>query len=142
MIRILLVDDSPFIRDGIAAALQPQDDMTVIGACSDGLEAVEMAEATRPDVVLMDLQMPGLSGIEATVRLLARQPRVRVIILTAHPHGAATAAAAAGAVGLIPKTGDVEQLLRAIRTVAAGGTLWSGDLDDQPRRGAERCRCR
>ena len=135
-ISILLVDDSPFIRDGIAAALQPEEDLTVVGACSDGLEGVGMAEATRPDVVLMDLQMPGLSGIEATVMLLARQPRSRVIILTAHPQGAATAAAAAGAVGLIPKTGDVEQLLSAIRTVAAGGTLWSGDLDGPRSRGA------
>ena len=124
MIRILLVDDSPIVRDGIAAALTSQQDLTVVGGCADGLAAVDLAEATRPDVVLMDLHMPGLSGIEATAQLLVRHPAARVLILTAHPRGAATAAAAAGAVGLLAKTGDVEQLRRAIRAVAGGATIW------------------
>ena len=82
MIRVLVVDDHPVVRAGIAALVDAADDIEVVGTGSDGLEAVELAAALRPDVVLMDLRMPGLDGDEATARILAADPATRVVILT------------------------------------------------------------
>ena len=83
-IRLLIVDDHPIVREGIAAVLSQEDDVDVVGEAANGLEAVSQVSALRPDVVLMDLQMPELGGVEAIRRIKAQAPDVGVIILTTY----------------------------------------------------------
>ena len=128
VIRVLLADDNEFVRDGLTDLLSATDDLTVVGACADGAEVVEAAERTRPDVVLLDLAMPVVDGLEATRRLRAVRPDARVLLLTAMiPAAAVDEARRLGAAGYVLKTDDPEQLLQALRTVAAGGTAWRSD---------------
>jgi DNA-binding NarL/FixJ family response regulator len=128
VIRVLLADDNEFVRDGLTDLLSATDDLTVVGACADGAEVVEAAERTRPDVVLLDLAMPVVDGLEATRRLRAVQPDARVLLLTAMiPAAAVDEARRLGAAGYVLKTDDPEQLLQALHTVAAGGTAWRSD---------------
>ncbi len=82
MIRILVVDDHEFVREGIVAALQSAGDFDVVGSCEDGQQAFEQAEKSRPDIVLMDLSMPRLDGVQATRKILSRFPATR----DRHPH--------------------------------------------------------
>jgi DNA-binding NarL/FixJ family response regulator len=128
MIRVLIVDDHPFVRACLAALLNEEEDIAVVGECADGAEVPAVSVATRPDVVLMDLRMPRISGIDATRVLLATQPEVRVVILTADPIGDAVGRAAeAGAVGFLTKGGDPSILVNAIRRVSEAGTAWPAD---------------
>jgi DNA-binding NarL/FixJ family response regulator len=121
MIRVLVVDDHPVVRAGIAALVDAADDIEVVGTGSTGLEAVDLAAALRPDVVLMDLRMPGLDGDEATSRILAADPAIRVVILTTYEtDDAILSAIEAGASGYLLKAAPEAELLAGVRAVAAG----------------------
>jgi DNA-binding NarL/FixJ family response regulator len=121
MIRVLVVDDHPVVRAGIAALVDAADDIEVVGTGSTGLEAVDLAAALRPDVVLMDLRMPGLDGDEATARILADDPATRVVILTTYEtDDAILSAIEAGASGYLLKAAPEAELLAGVRAVAAG----------------------
>jgi DNA-binding NarL/FixJ family response regulator len=127
-IRVALADDQALVRSGFAALLEAEDDLTVVGEAADGAEAVRLAARAEPDVVLMDIRMPGLDGIEAT-RLIAADPRltaVHVIILTTFELDEYIfRALRAGAAGFLVKDTDAAELIRAVRTVAAGEALLS-----------------
>jgi DNA-binding NarL/FixJ family response regulator len=121
MIRVLLVDDHRLVRTGLASLIEAAPDMTVVGVASDGAEAVEVAAASRPDVVLMDLSMPMMSGIEATRRIVDADTARYVLVLTSFSdRDRVMDALAAGAVGYLLKDSDHEELLRGIRAAAAG----------------------
>jgi two-component system response regulator NreC len=121
---VLVVDDHTLIRQGIVGLLRAQPDMEVAGEAADGEQAVALAQELRPDVVLMDIAMPGLSGLEATGRLKNLVPDARVLVLTVHDReDYLFAALQAGAYGYILKGADVHDLLGAIRTVHRGDTF-------------------
>lgn len=128
MIRVVLADDQELVRSGFAALLQSEDGIEVVGEAADGLEAVGMVIRTRPDVILMDIRMPGLDGIEATRRISARQELadVRVIILTMFALDEYVfEAIRAGAAGFLVKDTNAAELIRAIQVVASGEALLS-----------------
>ena len=121
MIRILLVDDAPLLRMGFRMVLEAQPDVAVIGEAGDGAEAVTLATRLQPDVVLMDVRMPGVDGIEATARITAAGLTSRVLILTTFDLDEyAFAALRAGAAGFLLKNAHPADLIAGIRTVAAG----------------------
>jgi DNA-binding NarL/FixJ family response regulator len=128
VIRVGLADDQALVRSGFAALLDAEDDITVIGQAADGGEAVRLAAREKPDVLLMDIRMPGLDGIEAT-RKIAADPAlagVHVIILTTFQLDEYIfAALRCGAAGFLVKDTDAAELIRAVRTVAAGEALLS-----------------
>ena len=120
-IRVLLADDHRLFRDGLRALLDSVPDFKVAGEAGSGEEVVAQAAALRPDVILMDLQLPGLNGIEATRRILRAQSDVGVLVLTMFEDtDTVLAAMRAGARGYILKDADEEALLRSIRAVASG----------------------
>jgi DNA-binding NarL/FixJ family response regulator len=128
MIRVMLADDQELVRSGFAALLHAEDGIEVVGEASDGLEAVGMAARTRPDVILMDIRMPGLDGIEATRRISARQELsgVHVIILTTFEMDEYVfESIRAGAAGFLVKDTNAAELLHAIEVVAGGEALLS-----------------
>lgn len=121
MIRVLVADDHPIVRGGIVALLSAADDITVVAEAADGLEAVRLAAEHVPDVVLMDLRMPGLDGDEATARILAAAPNVRVVILTTYESDASILTAIeAGASGYLLKAAPQDEILAGVRSVARG----------------------
>jgi DNA-binding NarL/FixJ family response regulator len=121
VIRVLVADDHPIVRSGIVALLQTADDVEVVGEASSGLEAVEVARDRAPDVVLMDLRMPGIDGDEATARILAERPAVRVLILTTYESDdSILTAIEAGASGYLLKAAPQEEILAGVRAVARG----------------------
>ena len=120
-IRILLVDDQQLIRLGFGLVLGAEDDLSVIGEASNGAEAIDLAARLRPDVILMDVRMPGLDGIEATRRIVAAHPDSRIIILTTFDlDESAFGALRAGASGFLLKDALPHELTSAIRAVHAG----------------------
>ena len=122
MIRVLVADDHPIVRSGIIALLSAADDIEVVGEAADGLAAVDRAVELAPDVMLMDLHMPGLDGDEATARILEQRPNVRVVILTTYESDASILTAIeAGASGYLLKAAPQEEILAGIRSVASGG---------------------
>jgi DNA-binding NarL/FixJ family response regulator len=123
-IRVLIADDQELVRTGLRMIVASEPDLQVVGEAGDGAEAVERARASRPDVVLMDIRMPGTDGIEATRRILANDEHARVIVLTTfRADGYVFDALTTGASGFLLKDGPADELLRAIRTVAAGESL-------------------
>lgn len=121
MIGVLVVDDHPMLRAGLAQLLQQADDITLIGLAADGAKGVELALGAHPDVVLMDLEMPGLDGIEATRRIRASCEHTQVVILTSFSDRARILDALdAGAAGYLLKDAEPDQLLRGIRAAAVG----------------------
>jgi DNA-binding NarL/FixJ family response regulator len=120
-IRILVVDDHPVVRDGLTALLATQPDFTVIGEAATGAEALRQTALLTPDVVIMDLQMPGINGAAATAAIRTAHPDVRVLVLTTYDTNAdITAAIDAGAAGYLLKDTGREDLCTAIRTAARG----------------------
>ena len=121
MIRVMVADDHPIVRGGIVALLAAADDLEVVAEASDGVEAVRLAAQHRPDVILMDLRMPGLDGDEATARILAANPSTRVVILTTYESDARILTAIeAGASGYLLKAAPQEEILAGVRSVARG----------------------
>lgn len=137
MIRVLVVDDHAFVREALTSLLESTEGITVVGQCADGAEVLAASAEADPDVVLMDLEMPITSGLEATRQLVAVRSAARVLIVT----GSAVTvtmqdAAQAGAVGWLTKGGTAERLIEAIRTVSRGGTAWpTGSFHASPRPG-------
>ena len=124
MIRVLIADDQTLVRAGFRAILESQDDIEVAGEAADGQEAVELAGKARPDVVLMDIRMPGLDGIEATRRLLRDDSAPKVLMLTTFDLDEYLyEAMRAGASGFLLKDVPREQLVDGVRTVARGDAL-------------------
>ena len=127
-LRVLLVDDHAMVRSGFAMVLSVEADVEVVGQAADGLQAIEQARATRPDVVLMDVQMPRMDGIEAT-RQLVSEDLGRVVILTTFDRDDYLfAALEAGASGFLLKNAGPEQLLDAVRAVGHGHALLAPEV--------------
>ncbi len=121
MIRVVIVDDHPIVRAGLVGLVDAADDLEVVGTGATGIDAVSLATALTPDVVLMDLRMPELDGDEATARILAAVPATRVVILTTYEtDDAILRAIGAGASGYLLKAAPEAELLAGIRAVAAG----------------------
>ena len=120
-ISIILADDHPVVRRGMQALLESEQDFSIVGVASDGLEAVGLTERLKPDVVVLDLMMPGLSGLEVLRILRERSPRTRTVILSMYSSSAFVAQALQnGAVGYVLKECTEENLVRAVREAAAG----------------------
>jgi DNA-binding NarL/FixJ family response regulator len=140
--RILIADDHRIMREGLRALLGKQDTFLVVGEAEDGRKAVELAARLRPDIVIMDITMPGLNGIEATRQIVAADSRVKIIALSIHSdHRFVRQAFEAGATGYLLKEGAFEELARAIHTVAGGKAFVSPGIagvliDDLVRRTA------
>jgi DNA-binding NarL/FixJ family response regulator len=123
-IRVLLADDDALLRAGLAVVLGSAADIHVVAEAADGLEAVSLCREHSPDLVLMDVRMPGIDGIEATRRLVASQPETRILILTTFQHDEYVwGALSAGASGFLLKRASPERLIDAVRIVAAGEAL-------------------
>jgi DNA-binding NarL/FixJ family response regulator len=124
VIRILICDDHPVVRDGLVAILETQPDFQVVGVAGNGREAVARTEALRPDVITLDLEMPGMDGVEAIGAIRSRDPAARVIVFTAFDtDDRILGAIRAGAQGYLLKGAPREELFHAIRVVHAGGSL-------------------
>jgi len=122
-IRVLIADDQRVVRDGLSMLVSLIDDVEIVGLASDGTEAVRLAEAQRPDVILMDLRMPGVDGATATAQVRERLPGTQVLVLTTYADEAAILAALrAGALGYLTKDASAEQIEAAVRAVYAGQT--------------------
>lgn len=121
MIRVVVADDHAVVRSGLSGLIGSTDDLEVVGVARDGSEAVDLVRAQRPDVVVMDLQMPVLDGVEATRAIVAEELGTEVLVLTSFSdHARIDAAVGAGAVGYLLKDAEPEVLLDGIRAVARG----------------------
>lgn len=124
MTTILLVDDHPVVREGFRGMLEAEPDFTVIGEASSALEAVAAAQTLQPDVILMDLRMPGQDGVWATERILSAQPSTRILIVTTYESDSDIVhAVETGAAGYILKNASRHQLAEAVRQTAIGRTV-------------------
>jgi DNA-binding NarL/FixJ family response regulator len=120
VIRVLIADDHPLMRKGLTDILEGVEGIDVVGAAADGAAAVALAYAVKPDIVLMDISMPGMDGIEATERLIEMGSEARVVMLTSYSEREKiTQALAAGAVSYLTKDAPPEAVIRAIRSAAA-----------------------
>jgi DNA-binding NarL/FixJ family response regulator len=120
-IRLLIVDDHPVVRDGLSGMFAPDPGFEVVGEAADGAEAVRLAQALKPDVILMDLRMPGMDGVTAITELARRRIAVRVLVLTTYDTDSyVLPAIEAGATGYLLKDSPRAELLRAVREAAAG----------------------
>lgn len=123
-VRIVVADDHPVVRDGLVAMLATEPDFEVVGAAGTGEEALQLAAQTKPDVMLLDLEMPSPDGVEVTGRLQRDLPQVRVIVFTAFDRDEQILSAVqAGARGYLLKGAPREEIFRAVRVVHAGGSL-------------------
>ena len=130
-LRLLLVDDHKIIREGLRTLVARYGDMTVVGEAADGSEAVRLASELCPDVVIIDITMPGLNGIDATRRIRANDPRIRVVALSMHADRRfVIETLKAGASGYLLKDCAFEEIASAVRNVASGGMYLSGRITD------------
>jgi DNA-binding NarL/FixJ family response regulator len=129
VIHTIVADDHQLFRDGLKALLESTADTDVVGEASSGEEAVLLASRLKPDVILMDLQMPGVNGIEATQRIVSENPAINILILTMFDDDQSVfAALRAGARGYILKGVKHDEMLRAVRAVASGEAIFSPDI--------------
>jgi len=123
-IKVLIVDDHAIMRDGIRALLSVNDDIEVVGEASEGKEALKKVEQLKPDVIVMDIAMPGMDGMEATRQMVKANSRVKVLILTQHDNKEyILSAIKAGATGFVPKRAMGSELVSAIRAVFRGDSV-------------------
>ena len=123
-LRLMIVDDHKVVREGLRMALDIEDDLEVIGEAGDGQEAVEKAQQLRPDVILMDVMMPGMSGVDACQEIRGLLPQIGVVMLTASgDEESVTASLMAGAQGYVLKAAGRDDLLRAVRAVGRGESI-------------------
>ena len=128
-LTVLIVDDHFVVRSGLAASLEVEEDITVIGEAKRGDEALEAYRRRHPSVVLMDLQLPGLSGVQATAAIRAHDPQARILVYSTFGHDAEVQSALdAGAAGYVQKSASREELLAALRQVAGGGVYLPQEL--------------
>jgi DNA-binding NarL/FixJ family response regulator len=126
LVRILIADDHQLFRDGLRALLQSAQDIDLVGEAASGEEAIQLATSQQPDVILMDLQMPGINGIEATRRIVQVSPGVKVLMLTMFDDDQSIfSAMRAGARGYVLKGIKHDEMLRAVRVVASGEAIFS-----------------
>ena len=131
-ISIILADDHPVVRRGMQTLLEAEPDFSVIGEAGDGLESVRLVENLQPDVLILDLMMPGLSGLEALRIIRKRSPRTRVVVLSMHDNNAFVAEALKnGATGYVLKGSDEQNLVRAVREAAAGRRFLSPPVTER-----------
>ena len=131
-IRVLVVDDHPLLRKGIAALISAESDVTLAGACSSGREAIRQFPTLRPDVTLLDLQMPEMSGLETMIAIRREFPDARVVILTTYTGDAhIVRAMKAGAAGYLAKDAVPEELIDTIRRVHAGRKIVSPEVAEK-----------
>ncbi len=129
LIRLLIVDDHPVFRDGLASLLDPLPGIEVVGRAADGAEAVALAAEHRPDVVVMDVQMPGMNGLDATRAITTARPETGVLVLTmGEDDGTVLAALRAGARGYLRKGAEQDEIVRALTTVHGGGVVFGASL--------------
>lgn len=125
-LKVLIADDHPLFRHGVKTLFMTAPDLVVVGEVTSGDEAIEAAMSLEPDVILMDLRMPGCNGIEATREIVLQKPRIQILILTMFQDDHSVfAAMRAGAKGYILKDAEKDDLLNAIRTVGNGGAIFS-----------------
>jgi len=130
-IKVLVVDDHKIVREGICNILSKDEEFEVIGAAQDGRSALHMARTLMPDVVMMDIAMPDMNGIEATRRIVSENPRVKVIALSIHSDPRYVAEILkAGASGYLLKGGDADDIIRSIKTVLSGKIFFSDPIHD------------
>jgi DNA-binding NarL/FixJ family response regulator len=123
-IRLLIVDDHPVVRDGLTGMFAADPDFAVVGEAADGSQALRLADAVRPDVILMDLRMPGMDGVAAIAELASRGNPARVLVLTTYDTDSdVLPAIEAGATGYLLKDAPRDELLRAVRAAAAGQSV-------------------
>ena len=128
-IRLLIADDHPVFRDGLASLLDPLPGIDVVARASDGAEAVALVDEHRPDVVIMDVQMPVMNGIDATRAVVASHPEVGVLVLTmGEDDGTVLSALRAGARGYLRKGAEQDEIVRAVSTVHGGGVVFGASL--------------
>ncbi len=128
-LRVLIADDHPVFRNGMRALLSSTPDMEVVGEASSGDEAVRLAEDLQPDVILMDLQMPGTGGIEATRRVLDRSPHIRILVVTMYEDDDLVfAALRAGARGYVLKGAGPAEMVRAVQVIGDGEAIFSSGV--------------
>lgn len=127
-IRVLVVDDQPLVRDGLAILLERAEGIQVVGSAADGQQALRLLGTLQPDLILMDLRMPGMDGIETTRRAIAAYPDIVVLALTTYPDDRSLfAALRAGARGYLTKDATLEEITTALRALATGGTVFAAD---------------
>jgi len=128
-LRIAIADDHPLVRSGLRALLMAAEDLEVVGEAATGEEAVTLATTLQPDVIVMDLRMPGISGIEATRRIVQANPHIRILVVTLfEDDDSVFAALRAGARGYILKDANEVEVLRAIRAVSSGDAIFSATI--------------
>jgi len=129
---ILLVDDHQMVREGLRAILERNPEFRVVGEADSGTEAVQFCKKSRPDLVVMDLGLPGLNGVEATIEILRYTPQTRVVILSIHDdENSVVSAIRSGARGFVLKRASSADLIDALRTVARGGSYLSSQVSDR-----------
>lgn len=122
--KVLLVDDHEIMREGISALLRRHSDMEIVGQASDGRTAMEMAKQLKPDIVIMDIGMPNLNGIEATRQMISEYPQIKIMALSAHSDGAIVAKMIkAGAAGYMLKDSAFAELVDGLNTITSGKTF-------------------
>jgi DNA-binding NarL/FixJ family response regulator len=129
LLRILIADDHPLVRSGLRALFAAAEDVEVVGEAATGEEAVTLAASLQPEVIVMDLRMPGINGIEATRRIVQANPQIRVLVVTLfEDDDSVFAALRAGARGYILKDANEVEVLRAIRAVSSGDAIFSATI--------------
>lgn len=132
-ISVLLADDHPVVREGVNSLLEREPDMRVVGSVGDGIQAIRAAERLHPNVVVMDITMPGINGIDATRAIAGKLPGTAVIMLSMHTSPLIVQRAIeAGARGYMPKETAIKELVRGVRTVAGGKTFFAHGVVVKP----------
>lgn len=128
-IRVVLADDHVFVRDGIKSLLENEVNIEVVGEAMDGLEALKMVDTTKPDLLILDIRMPNLTGIEVVDKLRSQNNMVKIVMLSMHESEEyVLKSIKAGADGYLLKGSSKEEFLKALHTVANGGKYFSGDI--------------